>query len=223
MTEYEESFNLPILFPVENLKNTFGEVVAKHSLKQLRAAETEKYAHVTFFFNGGEEKASVGEERLLIQSPRDVATYDLKPEMSAEELTQAVLEKISEQKFDVFILNFANPDMVGHTGSLPAAIKAVEKVDDCMRRIVAALLAQGGELLITADHGNCEQMQDERGNPLTSHTLNVVPCLFVSARAAKARFVQEGRLCDVAPTLLHALALPQPAEMTGVNLLEFYA
>ncbi|MBI4211200.1 MAG: 2,3-bisphosphoglycerate-independent phosphoglycerate mutase [Deltaproteobacteria bacterium] len=220
MTEYDETFGLPIAFESEVLKNLLGQVLADHGLKQLRIAETEKYAHVTYFFNGGEERAFDGEDRCLIQSPRDVATYDLKPEMSALQVTEEILKRIASNRYDVIILNFANPDMVGHTGNLPAAIKAVETVDACLGRIVPLVLKQGGALLITADHGNCEEMFDAQGNPHTSHTFNLVPCVYVSAPKSEKSLTGPGKLCDLAPTLLDALGIAKPVEMTGNSLFQ---
>lgn len=216
LTEYDKTYGCPIAFPPQSLANILGEVVAAAGLKQLRAAETEKYPHVTFFFNGGVEVEYPGEERFLAQSPKDVATYDQKPEMSAIPLTDGVLERLPN--VDLVILNYANPDMVGHTGSLPAAIKAVETVDACVRRIVEKTLALGGKLLITADHGNCEQMRNADGSPHTAHTTNLVHCLYVAADAAQ-RKLRDGILADVAPTLLAMLGLQQPAEMSGKSLL----
>ncbi|MBI4126893.1 MAG: 2,3-bisphosphoglycerate-independent phosphoglycerate mutase [Deltaproteobacteria bacterium] len=218
MTEYDATFQLPVAFASETLPNIFGEVVARAGLKQLRIAETEKYAHVTYFFNGGNEAPFPGEDRCLIPSPRDVPTYDLKPEMSAHAVTKEVLERIASGTYDVIILNFANPDMVGHTGKVKAAIKAVETVDTCMARIIPAVLHQGGALLITADHGNCEQMIDDKGGPHTFHTLNPVPVVYVAADSAAVK-LRDGTLRDLAPTLLAMLDLPQPKEMTGRSLL----
>ena len=191
------------------------QLVSEAGLKQLRIAETEKYAHVTFFFNGGEETMFPGEERILVPSPK-VATYDLQPEMSAREVTEEVLARID--KYDLIILNFANADMVGHTGVVAAGIKAVETVDDCVSQIVPAVLALGGFCLITADHGNCELMRNPDGSPNTAHTTNLVHFIYVAGDAARFR-VEDGILADVAPTLLFLLGLPQPKEMTGHNLL----
>jgi len=219
MTAYADYFEpyVKVLFRPQTMDNIFGEIVARAGLKQLRAAETEKYPHVTFFFNGGREAAYEGEERLLVASPK-VATYDLQPEMSAVELTDRLLEKLPEQ--DVVILNFANPDMVGHTGSLGAAIKAVETVDACLGRIAAAIEALGGVLLVIADHGNAEQMFDEAtGQPHTAHTTNPVPCILAGYRGNLA-LRGGGVLADVAPTMVHILGLQKPAEMTGASLLD---
>lgn len=192
-----------------------GEVVGEAGKTQLRIAETEKYPHVTYFFNGGIERAFPGEERKIIPSPK-VATYDLKPEMSAREVTDEVLARMD--RFDLIILNFANPDMVGHTGIVAAGIKAVEMIDECVERIISRLLELGGAALITADHGNCEQMRNPDGSPNTAHTTNLVHFVYVANDAAEFG-VEDGILADVAPTLLFLLGLPKPAEMTGRNLL----
>lgn len=220
MTQYSvdhDRFVTPI-FPPEQLSNIFGEVVSKAGLTQLRIAETEKYAHVTFFFNGGEERLFEGEERILIPSPK-VATYDLKPEMSAYEVCDALVNAINEEKFDAIVVNFANGDMVGHTGILDAAIKATQAVDTCLGKLEEAVKKVGGVMLITADHGNCELMKDETtGAPYTAHTTFEVPVvLFNDQNGYKLR--EGGRLADLAPTLLELLHLPQPAEMTGKSLL----
>jgi 2,3-bisphosphoglycerate-independent phosphoglycerate mutase len=213
---------LATLFAPEDLADTFGEVVSKAGLRQLRIAETEKYAHVTFFFNGGRENIFPGEERILVPSPK-VATYDRKPEMSAPEVTDKVVEAIASGGFDVIVLNYANADMVGHTGLMEAAIKAVETIDACLGRVAAAVEKAGGTLVITADHGNAEMMRDpETGEPHTAHTLNPVPFLVVNPPAAVARLA-DGRLADVAPTLLAILGLEPPAAMTGRSLIEFEA
>ncbi len=222
MVEYSESLNkfMPALFPSQPLTNIFGEVIAEAGLTQLRIAETEKYAHVTFFFNGGREQEFPGEERILVPSPK-VATYDEKPEMSAYEVTDRLEEAIASDKFDVIVVNYANTDMVGHTGDLKAAAKAVEAVDTCLGRLADAVLAKGGALLITADHGNAEMMFDDATHqPHTAHTLNLVPAIVIADRFRGKRLkMPEGRLGDVAPTLLQLLGLPQPAEMTGRSLL----
>jgi 2,3-bisphosphoglycerate-independent phosphoglycerate mutase len=220
LTEYSEELNpyLATLFPPEDLHDTFGEIVANAGMKQLRIAETEKYAHVTFFFNGGRETVFPGEERILVPSPK-VATYDLQPEMSAPEVTDKVVDAIGSGHFDVVVINYANTDMVGHTGHLGAAIKAVETVDRCLGRLDNAIEAAGGTLVITADHGNAEVMRDpETGEPYTAHTLNPVPLIIVHPPGAIAR-VDNGRLADVAPTLLDILGLPKPAAMTGHSLI----
>jgi 2,3-bisphosphoglycerate-independent phosphoglycerate mutase len=206
---------IPALFPPERLTNTLGEVIAKAGLRQLRIAETEKYAHVTFFFNGGEEAVFEGEDRILIPSPK-VATYDLQPEMSAPEVTDRLVEAITGQTYDLIVCNYANPDMVGHTGVMAAAVRAVEVIDHCLGRLVEALAQVGGAVLITADHGNIEKMADAGGAPYTAHTLSRVPVLLVGAAA---HGLADGRLADVAPTLLALMGLAQPEEMTGVCLL----
>lgn len=217
MTEYDGKFGLPVAFPPDRPTNLLGNVVSRAGMKQLRIAETEKYAHVTFFFNGGEEQSFPGEDRCLIPSPKSVATYDLKPSMSAVEVTDAALARLDSGQYGVVILNFANPDMVGHTGRLQAAIEACETIDACLRRVLEKLESLGGVALITADHGNCEQMIDyETGQPHTAHTCNPVP-LIITRPGLKLR--TDGVLADVAPTMLQLLCLPQPAEMTGKNLI----
>jgi len=217
MAQYDETLDLPIAFPPEELKNVLGEVLSKQGLVQLRTAETEKYAHVTFFLNGGKEKCYEGEDRCLIPSPK-VATYDLKPEMSAYEVTDEVIERIRSGKYDVIILNFANMDMVGHTGIFEAAVKAVEVVDNCVGRIEAVLEEVGGVAIITADHGNAEQMENPRtGEPHTAHTSNPVKCIYFGNNEVKA--LKNGKLCDLAPTLLEILKVRKPEEMTGESLI----
>jgi len=220
LVEYSTELNrfLSTLFPPENLEDTFGEVVSRAGLTQLRIAETEKYAHVTFFFNGGRETVFPGEERILVPSPK-VATYDQQPEMSAAEVTEKVVEAIRAHRFDVIVLNYANSDMVGHTGRLDAAVEAVETVDTCLGRLSEAVEQAGGTLVITADHGNAEMMSDpETGEPHTAHTLNPVPFIVINPSAAVQQLA-DGRLSDVAPTLLDLLGLPQPAAMTGHSLI----
>src|SRR5215472_10799240 len=220
MTEYSEELNkfLQTIFPPLSLTHVLGEVAADAGRKQLRMAETEKYAHVTYFLNGGEETQYPGEDRILVPSPK-VATYDLKPEMSAPELTDKAVEAIGSGKYDLIVLNYANPDMVGHTGSLPAAIKAVETVDAGLGRIADAIGKAGGALLVTADHGNCELMRDPvTGGPHTSHTTGPVPVL-VYGIGGGAAALRDGRLADIAPTLLALMGLPQPKEMTGRSLM----
>lgn len=216
MTQYDATIDAPVAFPPEEIADTLGEVLAKHGLAQLRIAETEKYAHVTFFFNGGVEAPNAGEERILIPSPK-VATYDLQPEMSAKEVTQALLAELDKDKFDAIILNFANPDMVGHTGVLSAAIAAMEKVDDCAGRIVRRVLELDGSVCITADHGNLEKMAEADGSPNTAHTTNPVPFILVSKQKHK---LHSGILADIAPTLLELLQLEQPKAMTGTSLID---
>jgi 2,3-bisphosphoglycerate-independent phosphoglycerate mutase len=219
MTEYSDELNafLQALFPPQSLTNILGEVVARAGRTQLRMAETEKYPHVTYFLNGGREEKYSGEDRIMIPSPK-VATYDLQPEMSAPELTEKAVEAIDSAKYDLIVLNFANPDMVGHTGSLPAAIKAVETVDAGLGKIVDAVLRQHGALLVTADHGNCELMKDPvTGGPHTAHTTNPVPVVLVADEKVP---LAEGRLADIAPTLLELMGLPKPAEMTGTSLIK---
>jgi 2,3-bisphosphoglycerate-independent phosphoglycerate mutase len=217
MAQYDETLDLPIAFPPEGLKNVLGEVLSKQGLVQLRIAETEKYAHVTFFLNGGQEKCYEGEDRCLIPSPK-VATYDLKPEMSAYEVTDEVVERIRSGKYDVIILNFANMDMVGHTGIFEAAVKAVEVVDNCVGKIEAVLKEVGGAAVITADHGNAEQMENPKtGEPHTAHTSNPVKCIYFGNDEVKA--LKNGKLCDLAPTLLELLKVRKPEEMTGESLI----
>jgi 2,3-bisphosphoglycerate-independent phosphoglycerate mutase len=220
LVEYSTELNrfVATLFPPEDLHDTFGEIVADAGMTQLRIAETEKYAHVTFFFNGGRETVFPGEERILVPSPK-VATYDLQPEMSAPEVTDKVVEAIRSGHFDVIVLNYANTDMVGHTGKLDAAMKAVETVDACLGRLAEAVETAGGTLVVTADHGNAEMMRDpETGGPYTAHTLNPVPFIIVNPPGAIGH-VENGRLADVAPTLLDLLGLPKPAAMTGHSLI----
>ena len=218
-TSYDETMpNVHIAFKKEPVKNTLGEIVSKHGLKQLRIAETEKYAHVTFFFNGGEEKQYPGEERILVPSPK-VETYDMKPEMSAYEVTDKVCDALENDRFDVIILNFANTDMVGHTGSMEAAIKAVEAVDTCIGRIVKIIEEKQGNLLITADHGNAEQMIDYKtGEPHTAHTTNPVPAILVTPNK-NFKLKENGKLADLAPTILDIMGIEKPEEMTGESLL----
>jgi 2,3-bisphosphoglycerate-independent phosphoglycerate mutase len=215
LTQYDITYPSPFIFPPEELRQILSEVVSNAGKTQLRIAETEKYPHVTYFFNGGIERAFAGEERKIVPSPQ-VATYDLQPEMSAREVTDEVLARVPN--FDLIILNFANPDMVGHTGVVAAGIKAVETIDESVARIVPEVLAYGGACLITADHGNCEQMRNADGSPNTAHTTNLVHFLYVAGNAAQFR-VEDGILADVAPTLLFLLGLPKPKEMTGRNLL----
>ncbi len=217
MTKYDETFPLPVAYPAERLENILGEVISGEGLRQLRIAETEKYAHVTFFFNGGEETPFTGEDRSLIPSPK-VATYDLQPQMSAYEVTEEVLKRIDSSRYDLIVLNFANPDMVGHTGVLPAAVKAVETVDACVGEIVEAVKSRGGITLITADHGNAEREIDDDGSPFTAHTTEDVHFILVSDDHRNCRLKQRGILADIAPTILKLLDIPQPDEMTGKSL-----
>lgn len=217
MTQYDKTIeNAVVAFKPQSLANTFGEYISENGLRQLRIAETEKYAHVTFFFNGGVEAVYEGEDRVLINSPK-VATYDMKPEMSAYEVTDSVLECINKKEYDVIILNYANPDMVGHTGILSAAKSAIEAIDECLGKVIPAILEQGGVALITADHGNSEQMLDyESGGPFTAHTTNPVPLIAIGLGDIK---LKEGRLADLAPTMLGILGLKKPDEMTGETLI----
>jgi len=218
MAQYDATMpNVEVAFPPEELTMTLGEYLAKCGKTQLRIAETQKYAHVTFFFNGGEEKQFEGEDRILIKSP-DVETFDMKPEMSAYEVTDAVLEAIESDKYDVIILNYANCDMVGHTGIFDAAVQAVEAVDTCVGKMVDAILAKGGVALITADHGNADKMYEADGSPFTAHTTNPVPFIVVGAGQRKLR-TEGGVLADLSPTILKLMELPQPEEMTGQSLI----
>ncbi|HNF70943.1 MAG TPA: 2,3-bisphosphoglycerate-independent phosphoglycerate mutase, partial [Chitinophagaceae bacterium] len=214
MTEYDKNFkNVRVMFRNEDLKNTLGEVLEQNGKKQIRIAETEKYPHVTFFFSGGREKEFEGEKRILCASPRDVATYDLKPEMSAWDLTQAILPELEKQEADFICLNYANADMVGHTGVWNAVIKAVETVDACVKQVVEKALENGYVVFLTADHGNSDYMINEDGTPNTAHTLNPVP-FFIISDSFQGK-VNNGKLGDIAPTILHVMQLPQPSEMTG--------
>lgn len=216
MAQYDATMpNVSVAYPPEQLTMTMGEYLAKLGKTQLRIAETQKYAHVTFFFNGGEEKQFEGEDRILIKSP-DVPTFDLKPEMSAYEVCDAVCEAIDSDKYDVIILNYANCDMVGHTGIFDAAVKAVEAVDECVGRMVDKILAKGGAALITADHGNADKMMEPDGSPFTAHTTNQVPLIAVGV---EGKLTEGGVLADLAPTMLDIMEVPQPAEMTGKSLL----
>jgi 2,3-bisphosphoglycerate-independent phosphoglycerate mutase len=219
LTEYDEGFGLPVAYPSDVPRNSLGEVVASTGATQLRVAETEKYAHVTFFFNGGLETPFPGEDRLLVPSPRDVATYDHKPEMSAYRLTDEVLRLVAEEDYAFILLNYANPDMLGHTGVLDAAVKAIETVDSSLDRLSAAVLERDGALLVTADHGNCELMVDPAtGQPHTAHTTNPVPMLWI-ARNSAGGSLRDGGLADLAPSVLDLLDLPIPEEMTGRSLI----
>ena len=218
MTQYDEKIQgVSIAYAPDFPEQTFGETISGLGLKQLRIAETEKYAHVTFFFNGGVEQVFPGEERILIPSPKEFPTYDLIPEMSAYKVAEAACAEILSRKYDIVIINFANCDMVGHTGIVPAAIKAVEAVDECVGRVLEATLNQGGVNLITADHGNADRMLDTDGSPFTAHTVNPVP--FIVAGLGDVELRKNGRLCDISPSMLSVLGLEQPEEMTGVNLI----
>ncbi|MDL2289206.1 2,3-bisphosphoglycerate-independent phosphoglycerate mutase [Clostridia bacterium OttesenSCG-928-F22] len=218
-TQYDETFkNVKIAFKPQSLNNTFGEYLSALGKTQLRIAETEKYAHVTFFFNGGAEEPSKGEDRVLVPSPK-VATYDLQPEMSAYEVAKKAVECIQSGKYDVMILNFANADMVGHTGVFEAAVKAITAVDECVKTVVDAILANGGRAIITADHGNSDHMMEDDGSPFTAHSLNSVPFIVVDNERKNCKLYEDGRLCDVVPTMIDMMGLEQPVEMTGKSLI----
>ncbi len=219
MTQYDATFDAPVMFPPQSMNHLLGQVVAAAGLHQLRMAETEKYPHVTYFFNGGVETPNPGEERDMAPSPK-VATYDLQPEMSAIPLTDKVIAHLETGKYDLLILNYANPDMVGHTGVVEAAVKAVETVDACLKRVVEKVLALGGGCIITADHGNCEREINDDGSPNTAHTTNLVQFIYAGPNAEKAT-MEDGILADVAPTLLYLLGVPKPEEMTGHSLVTF--
>ena len=219
MTQYDATFDAPVMFPPQSMEHLLGQVVAAAGKHQLRMAETEKYPHVTYFFNGGVETPNPGEDRAMVPSPK-VATYDLQPEMSAIPLTDEVLKRLDTGTYDLLILNYANPDMVGHTGMVEAAIKAVETVDACLKRVVEKVLALGGACLITADHGNCEREINDDGTPNTAHTTNLVHFIYAGPDHEKAE-LEDGILADVAPTLLYLLDLPKPPEMTGHSLVTF--
>ncbi|MFH2060386.1 MAG: 2,3-bisphosphoglycerate-independent phosphoglycerate mutase [Pseudomonadota bacterium] len=228
MTQYDETFDLPVAFGPQHLDNILGKILSKNKISQLRIAETEKYAHVTYFFNGGDEKIFDLEERILIPSPRDVATYDQKPQMSAKIVADTVCKKIESRQFQFIILNFANMDMVGHTGVLEAAIKACETVDTCVQKVVEAIWKTNGTALVTADHGNCEQMIAPDGTPHTAHTLNPVRLILAPNRINNAQtqndkfeniVIKDGILGDIAPTILKILNIDQPCEMTGTSLI----
>jgi 2,3-bisphosphoglycerate-independent phosphoglycerate mutase len=219
MTPYDESFTVPYAYGKPKVENTIGEYVSKLGWKQLRIAETEKYAHVTYFFNGGAEKVFEGEKRVLVPSPREVRTYDLKPEMSAVQVTDQLLAEVKATPYQFVVVNFANCDMVGHTGNLPAAISAVETVDKCLKRILDWAESENAFVVITADHGNCEKMQDDDGQPLTSHTLLPVPFIVVDTSRKSLRLLPSGKLCDIAPTIIDLWGQKPPREMTGKSLL----
>ena len=216
MTTYDEHLKVPVAFPPERIQNTLAVAVSKAGLRQLHIAETEKYAHVTFFFNGGEEDPVTGEDRVLIPSPAEVSTYDQKPAMSAPEVTEEILKRLAMDKYQLLVVNYANGDMVGHTGIFRAAVEAMETVDACLAKVIPAVLEMGGKVILTADHGNAEQMIDPAtGGPYTAHTVsNPVPVLLI-AECSPGGKLNRGALCDVAPTLLALLGLAQPAEMTG--------
>jgi 2,3-bisphosphoglycerate-independent phosphoglycerate mutase len=225
MTQYDEELKISTAYPPKDLKNTLGEYLSAKGKKQLRIAETEKYAHVTFFFNGGVEEPNPNEDRVLIPSPK-AATYDLKPEMSAFEVTDALIEKIDEDKYDFIVLNFANMDMVGHTGNMDAAVAAVEAVDACAGKLTEKMIEKGGAVFITADHGNAECMEEASGEPCTSHTTNPVKMIYaddknIDPKTKKPKKIirNGGRLCDIAPTLLEIMGMEIPTEMTGETLL----
>jgi 2,3-bisphosphoglycerate-independent phosphoglycerate mutase len=218
MTSYDEKFTLPVAFEPVHMQNILGEIISRKHLRQLRIAETEKYAHVTYFFNGGEETPFQGEDRCLIPSPKDVATYDQKPEMSAHEVTREVKQRIASETYDFIVLNFANMDMVGHTGVLEAAIKACETVDACVDEIIEETRKRGWAAILTADHGNSEKMIDDDGSPHTAHTVGKVRFILVDD-TRKDRHLREGSLCDIAPTILEIMQIEQPEEMTGRSLI----
>ncbi len=221
MTEYDKSFDLPIAFPSPEIKKTLGEVVSEEGLKQLRIAETEKYAHVTFFINGGVEVKFPNEDRVLVDSPREVDTYDQKPEMSAREVTDKLIQELEKDKYDLIIINLANCDMVAHTGKFEETIKAIEVIDECVGKITEKTLEKDGLIFLTADHGNAELMRDEEGNPITSHTTNPVPYIVISNKLKNStQKAQNGRLSDVMPTILHLMNIEIPSEATGKDLLE---
>ncbi len=217
MTHYHDDFKVPIAFPPISLSNTFGEIIAENNLKQLRIAETEKYAHVTFFFNGGREEAFTGEDRILVPSPKEVATYDLKPQMSAYEVTDKLIEAIETDKYSFILINYANCDMVGHSGIMKAAINAVETVDKCLSRVVPVAQKHGFVPLITSDHGNADKMAEDSGEPFTAHTTNLVP--FIIVKYPQPELLKpNGILADISPTILKLMRLPQPDEMDGNSL-----
>ena len=219
MTRYDETFKVPVAYPPREIHRILGEIASQAGIRQLRIAETEKYAHVTYFFNGGEENKFPGEERILIPSPKDVATYDLKPEMSARAVTDALTKYLRDQDVGLVIANYANADMVGHTGNFEASVKAVEVIDECLGKVIDAAIGKKGKVVITADHGNIEQLIDyDTGMPHTAHTTNLVPVILVDEERKKCR-LNQGSGVDIAPTLLQLLGLPQPQEMTGHSLI----
>jgi 2,3-bisphosphoglycerate-independent phosphoglycerate mutase len=216
MTRYRNDFDFPVVFPEHLVENTLAEVLSAHGIRQLHSAETEKYAHVTYFLDGGREEPFAAEDRILVDSPRDVPSYDYKPEMSAPEVAERVVEAIEEDGYGFVVVNFANPDMVGHTGVIPAVVRAVETTDECLGRVVDAVEHAGGVSLVIADHGNAETLLQEDGNPHTSHTTNPVPVLLTAPEAR----LQGGELGDIAPTILGLLGLNVPTEMTGKKLVQ---
>ncbi len=219
MTRYDETFKVPVAYPPREIHRILGEIASQAGIRQLRIAETEKYAHVTYFFNGGEENKFPGEERILIPSPKDVATYDLKPEMSARTVTDTLTKYLRDQDVGLVIANYANADMVGHTGNFDASVKAVEVIDECLGKVIDAAIGKKGKVVITADHGNIEQLIDyDTGMPHTAHTTNLVPVILVDEERKKCR-LNQGSGVDIAPTLLQLLGLPQPQEMTGHSLI----
>ena len=219
MTQYDETLKVPVAYQPREIRKILGELASRAGVEQLRIAETEKYAHVTYFFNGGEESKFPGEERILIPSPKDVATYDLKPEMSARPVTEALVKHLRETDVGLVIANYANADMVGHTGNFEASVKAVEVIDECLGKVVDATLAKHGKIIITADHGNIEQLIDyDTGMPHTAHTINLVPVILIDEAHRRCR-LNQGTAIDVAPTVLQLLGLSQPAEMTGHSLI----
>ena len=219
MTRYDETFNVPVAYAPREIRKIVGEIASQAGVRQLRIAETEKYAHVTYFFNGGEEKEFPGEERILIPSPKDVATYDLKPEMSARPVTEALVKYLAEGKTGLVIANYANADMVGHTGNFEASVKAVEVIDECLGKVIDATLSRKGKVIITADHGNIEQLIDyDTGMPHTAHTTNPVPVILVDEERRRCR-LNDGTGIDIAPTMLELLGVPQPQEMAGHSLI----
>jgi 2,3-bisphosphoglycerate-independent phosphoglycerate mutase len=218
-TQYDATFeNVRVAFTPQNLKNTLGEFLAAKGYRQVRIAETEKYAHVTFFFNGGVEKPNLNEDRILVSSPK-VATYDLKPQMSAYEVADKAVEAVKSGKYNVMVVNFANCDMVGHTGIMDAAVKAVKTVDECVGKIIKEIIRKGGAAIITADHGNADKMVDEEGNPFTAHTTNPVPLILVDEKRIGCSLKKDGILADIAPTLLDMMDEEKPLEMTGKSLI----
>jgi 2,3-bisphosphoglycerate-independent phosphoglycerate mutase len=226
MTRYDERLAVPAAFAPVKLTRILADVLSGLGRKQLRIAETEKYAHVTYFFNGGVETVYPGEDRVLIPSPREVATYDQKPAMSALAVTETVVAKVASGAYDFILINYANPDMVGHTGKLEPAIEAVRVIDRCLEQVVTSVLARGGAVVLTADHGNLEQMFDEAGGPHTAHTTNPVPCILIDRRlrsdaANRPAVASHGIFADIAPTLLALMGITQPTEMTGRPLVEF--